>query len=62
MSPHAASLAITRTGLRIGCAWTPPPAGTDRDHQRLQAALLEPRTATPLSLAARVAGAIWRWL
>lgn len=62
MTPRAATLAITRTGLRIGCAWTPPPARTDRDHQRLQAALLEPRTAAPQPLPARVAGAIWRWL
>ena len=62
MTPRAASLAETRSGLRIGCAWTPRPARFDRDHERLQAALLDPRTAMPPNPLMRLAGAIWSWL
>lgn len=62
MSPRAASLTTTRTGLRIGCAWTPPPARISADLEKVQAALLEPRTARPLSLLERIFGAVWRLL
>lgn len=62
MSPRAASLATTATGLRIGIAHQRPLPAIDRDAQRLQTALLEPRTARPLPQLQRVLGAVWRWL
>lgn len=37
-----------------------PPIAT-RDGETLQAALLEPRTAAPRPLLARLAGAFWSW-
>lgn len=51
----------TPTGILIGAAYTPPPAPYSRDAECIQAALLEPRTAHPLSLINRIAGAVWRW-
>lgn len=62
MSPRAASLATTATGLRIGIAHQRPLPAIDREAERLQAALLEPRTARPLTPLQRVLGAAWRWL
>ncbi len=62
MSPRTASMSITATGLRIGIAYVPRPASVDGDAQRVQSALLEPRTAKPLPIATRLLGAIWRWL
>lgn len=62
MSPRASSLTVTATGLRIGIAHQRPPARIDREAERLQVALLEPRTARPLTLLQRLLGAIWRWL
>lgn len=48
--------------VQIGCAHTPKPAPLTRDAELTQAALLEPRTARPLSLLQRIAGALWAWL
>jgi len=62
MSPRTASLAITATGLRIGIAYIPPAPAMTRTDELVQAALLEPRTAQPMSLLQSVLGAIWRWL
>lgn len=52
---------MTRTGVLIGSARQTPPAQLTRDGETLQAALLEPRTARPRPLLARVAGAFWAW-
>ncbi|HYE41262.1 MAG TPA: hypothetical protein VEB23_15090 [Ramlibacter sp.] len=52
----------TRSGVRIGSAWTPPPHRIDHDHHKLQTALLNPRTARPMNTAQRIAAAAWRWL
>lgn len=48
--------------LVIGSAYTPPPPAMSQDAELAQAALLEPRTARPLSVPARIFGAVWRWL
>lgn len=45
----------------IGCAYVPPPTPMFKHAEHLQAALLEPRTAKPRPLWARVAGAFWGW-
>lgn len=58
----ARALTTTRAGVCIGIAHQPRPAAADRDAQRLQDALLERRTAAPLTLLQRLAGAAWRWL
>src|SRR5574337_892961 len=52
---------VTRTGVVIGGAWRRPMPAFTQDGERLQAALLERRTAAPRPLLARIAGAIWRW-
>lgn len=62
MSPRTACLATTATGLRIGIAHQRAAAPVQGDHLMLQAALLEPRTARPLTLLERVLGAVWGWL
>lgn len=62
MSRRFANMEVTRAGIRIGCAYVPPPPSPSKDAQRLQAALLEPRTARPLPLLRRVAGVAWRFL
>lgn len=50
----------TRTGLRIGSAYTPKPsAAMDRDHERLQRALLDERTAGPRTEVVRVLSLLW---
>lgn len=59
---NAPRFITTPAGVRIGCAYQRPMPRTDRDHEKLQAALLEPRTARPVSPAQRLAGAIVRWL
>lgn len=59
MSPRTANLTLTGKGLRIGIAHTPPPTPIYGDALRLQAALLEPKTAQPLPLFARIAAAVW---
>mgnify|MGYP003514257598 CR=1 FL=1 len=53
--------AITCRGIVIGGAIAPPVPTITQDGERIQAALLEPRTAHPLSLINRIAGAAWRW-
>lgn len=51
----------TRTGLRIGSAYTPKPsAAMDRDHERLQRALLDERTAGPRTGVVRAFSFLWR--
>lgn len=62
MSPRAARLATTATGLRIGIAHQRPLPAIDREAERLQAALLEPRTARPLLMLQRIVGRVWQWL
>lgn len=62
MSDRVAAMATTRTGLRIGLQTVPLQApNLAPDAIRLQAALLDKRTA-PITLAGRIAGAIWRFL
>ena len=64
MSTRVAAMATTRTGLRIGLQTVPLQAPDwAPDAIRLQAALLDERTArAPTTLAGRIAGAIWRFL
>lgn len=52
----------TPAGVRIGSAYTPKPQRLTADQERMQAALLEPRTATPRSFLQRLLGALWRFL
>jgi len=47
--------------LVIGSAYRPKPAEMDSDAQRLQTALLDPRTAKPLPPLLRPFGAFVRW-
>ena len=56
-------MTVPPTGLRIGAAYVGKPLhqqGLDAD--RIQAALLEKRTARPPSLVARALAPIVRWL
>lgn len=46
----------------IGSAYQRPLPRLDRDHQTVQAALLEPRTMQVPTLLARVVAPIARWL
>lgn len=62
MNPRTTALTVTPAGLRIGLAHIPRPLPIEADAARVQLALLEPRTARPLPVLARIAGAIWRWL
>jgi len=48
--------------VQIGCAHQPKLPALSPDAESIQAALLEPRTARPLPLFNRIAGAVWRWL
>lgn len=60
--PHGSGYVIDTGKCLIGRANTPqPPRIVSRDAERIQAALLDARTARPLSLMHRVFGAIWRW-
>lgn len=52
----------TRSGVRIGSAWTPPAPRPTADQEQMQRALLERRTRHPRPLFARFIGAIVRWL
>lgn len=52
---------VTSTGLVIGGAWVRPMPAPSPDAERLQAALLDRRTAAPRPLLLRVLGAFWRW-
>jgi hypothetical protein len=53
---------VTRSGLVIGAAYQRPAPAATRDHEHLQAALLEPRTARPVSGLHKLAGRLWGWL
>lgn len=52
----------TSSGVLIGCAYQRPAPVISRDGERIQEALLDKRTEKPLSLPARLAGAVWGWL
>jgi hypothetical protein len=52
----------TRTGLRIGIAYMKPPARMQGDAVKVQAALLEPRTARPMSRLRLLVGRAVAWL
>lgn len=60
--PHICRTHVTRAGIVIGGAYIPPAPAMTRTDELVQAALLEPRTAQPMSLLQSVLGAIWRWL
>jgi hypothetical protein len=47
--------------IEIGCAHQRPAAVITVDGEQLQSALLEPKTAKPLPLLQRFAGAMLRW-
>lgn len=60
--PYGSGYVIDTGKCLIGRAYTPPPPRiVSRDAERIQAALLDARTARPLPLMQRIAGAIWRW-
>lgn len=48
--------------LQIGRCYIRPAMRVEGDALPLQAALLEKRSAKPLSLLMRVLGSVWRWL
>jgi len=52
----------TCKGVQIGITARPRMPHPDEDGGLVQEALLEPRTARPLRLIQRAAGAVWRWL
>lgn len=52
----------TTAGVRIGCAYQRPAPRPTRDHEHLQSALLEPRTAYRMSRLRMLVGRVWRWL
>ncbi len=49
-------------GIAIGIAHVPKPPKPGSEALRLQSALLDKRTARPLPLIRRIAGAVWRWM
>lgn len=51
----------TCRGVIVGGAIPPAKAEIGSHAEHVQAALLEPRTAKPLPLLQRIAGALWRW-
>ena len=53
--------AITCRGIVIGGAIAPPLPTITQDGERIQAALLEPRTAQPQTMLQRLFGAFWGW-
>lgn len=59
--PHALPTGTLRTcrGIVIGGAIAPALPRMARDDERIQAALLDERTAGPRPLWARIAGALW---
>lgn len=59
--PHALPTGALRTcrGVVIGGAIAPALPRMASDDERIQAALLDDRTATPRPLWARIAGALW---
>lgn len=59
---RAARMTTTRAGITIGIAFQPRPPRPDFYAERIQAALLEPRTAArPRTVARRLLGIFWRW-
>lgn len=56
---RAARMVTTPAGITIGIAWQPPAPRLSRDHEHLQAALLEPRTERPLTGWRRFFGFFW---
>lgn len=48
--------------VQIGIAYTRPPMRLQGDAFLIQQALLDARTAQPLTLRQRVFGYVWRWL
>lgn len=62
-APREARMVTTKAGITIGIAhqWLQPQYPTTTE-QLLQAALLEPRTARPLSPLQRASRALWKWL
>jgi hypothetical protein len=48
-------------GILIGSRWERGPIPLAADAELIQSALLEKRTARPLPVLQRVAGAIWKW-
>lgn len=48
--------------VQIGIAYTPTPKPLTADQERMQAALLDPRTAHPQSFVQRLFGRIWSLL
>lgn len=59
--PIASTYCVDTGKVVIGRCHIPRPPVFTRDGETLQEALLEPRTATPRPLIARIAGAAWRW-
>lgn len=57
---HGRTLRTCR-GIHIGGAIAPRMPAVSQDGERLQAALLEPRTAAPRPVLLRIAGAVWGW-
>lgn len=57
---RAARMVTTPAGITIGIAWAPPAPLFSRDAESIQSALLEPRTARPITGWRRVLGFIWR--
>lgn len=51
----------TCRGIVIGGAIAPRMPEFSADAELLQEAVLEPRTAKPLPVLQRIAGALWRW-
>lgn len=59
--PIGSTYAVDTGKCVIGRAYVrPSPRIVSRDAEHLQTALLEPRTAQPLPLVQRIAGAFWR--
>jgi hypothetical protein len=56
---RAARLVTTRTGIQIGALYQPPPPRPGLYAERIQAALLEPRTTQPLTGWRRLLGYLW---
>lgn len=61
--PSLVNATKTRAGIVIGIAYVPQQRPIHGDSAvRIQSALLEPRTAHPRPLVARILAPIWRWL
>lgn len=58
--PQGSGYVLDTGKVLIGCAYTHRPPVATRDGETLQEALLDPRTAKPLTPMQRIAGALWR--